>query len=198
MPPRAWPCTWVHDTDRRGCRRDVLLDTAARGVNLELDDRRRTRRAFCCILPYHSDLPRPVYSGGPGTGSHLGLFVPLAKGLHGDDAQRRRRDTYILFCVAANARRYAAPFYLFELTTTTGPFLARPPAGSPFSLARMMRVHVFTLHHDPGVHQERWQPACFVVHNRTLMRYVDELCLLRQQFDRRWLPEIHGSAVGLN
>ncbi|KAF8261985.1 hypothetical protein EI94DRAFT_1809525 [Lactarius quietus] len=63
---------------------------------------------------------------------------------------------------------------LFELTTTTGPFLARPPAGSPFSLARTARVHVFTLHHDPGVHRARWQPACFVVHNRTLMRYVGE------------------------
>ena len=61
---------------------------------------------------------------------------------------------------------------LFELTTTTGPFLARPPAGSPFSLARTARVHVFTLHHDPGAHRGRWQPACFVVHNRTLMRYV--------------------------
>lgn len=62
---------------------------------------------------------------------------------------------------------------LFELTTTTGPFLARPPAGSPFSFARTARVHVFTLHHDPGAHRGRWQPACFVVHNRTLMRYVE-------------------------
>ncbi|KAN0133523.1 hypothetical protein V8E53_008691 [Lactarius tabidus] len=65
---------------------------------------------------------------------------------------------------------------LFELTTTTGPFLASPPAGTPFSLARTTRVHVFTLHHDPlaGAHRGRWQPACFVVHNRTLMRYVDD------------------------
>lgn len=62
---------------------------------------------------------------------------------------------------------------LFELTTTTGPFLARAPAGSPFSFARTARVHVFTLHHDPGAHRGRWQPACFVVHNRTLMRYVE-------------------------
>ena len=62
---------------------------------------------------------------------------------------------------------------LFELTTTTGPFLARPPAGSPFSFERAARVHVFTLHHDPGAHRGRWQPACFVVHNRTLMRYVE-------------------------
>ncbi|KAH9172424.1 hypothetical protein EDB89DRAFT_1965167 [Lactarius sanguifluus] len=62
---------------------------------------------------------------------------------------------------------------LFELTTTTGPFLARPPAGSPFSFSRTARVHVFTLHHDPGAHRGRWQPACFVVHNRTLMRYVE-------------------------
>ncbi|KAH8985373.1 hypothetical protein EDB92DRAFT_1802543 [Lactarius akahatsu] len=62
---------------------------------------------------------------------------------------------------------------LFELTTTTGPFLARPPAGSPFSFSRTARVHVFTMHHDPGAHRGRWQPACFVVHNRTLMRYVE-------------------------
>ncbi|KAH8985219.1 hypothetical protein EDB86DRAFT_3083757 [Lactarius hatsudake] len=62
---------------------------------------------------------------------------------------------------------------LFELTTTTGPFLARPPAGSPFSFSRTARVHVFTLHHDPGAHRGRWQPACFVVHSRTLMRYVE-------------------------
>lgn len=62
---------------------------------------------------------------------------------------------------------------LFELTTTTGPFLASPPVGSPFSFARTTRVHVFTLHHDPGAHRGRWQPACFVVHNLTLMRYVD-------------------------
>jgi hypothetical protein len=63
---------------------------------------------------------------------------------------------------------------LLELTTTTGPFLARPPADVPFATARDVRVHVFTLHHDPAAHRGgRWQPACFVVHNRTLMRYVD-------------------------
>ncbi|KAH9018313.1 hypothetical protein EDB84DRAFT_1276248 [Lactarius hengduanensis] len=62
---------------------------------------------------------------------------------------------------------------LFELTTTTGPFLARPPAGSPFSFSRTARVHVFTVRHDPGAHRGRWQPVCFVVHNRTLMRYVE-------------------------
>ncbi|KAH9031019.1 hypothetical protein EDB85DRAFT_2146365 [Lactarius pseudohatsudake] len=62
---------------------------------------------------------------------------------------------------------------LFELTTTTGPFLARPPAGSPFSFSRTARIHVFTMHHDPGAHRGRWQPACFVMHNRTLMRYVE-------------------------
>ena len=45
MPPCACPCTWVHDTNR-GCRWDVLLDTAARSINMELDDRGGTRRAF--------------------------------------------------------------------------------------------------------------------------------------------------------
>ncbi|KAH9018318.1 hypothetical protein EDB84DRAFT_1626704 [Lactarius hengduanensis] len=47
---------------------------------------------------------------------------------------------------------------LFEFTTTTGPFLTRPPIGSPFSFARTAR------------------PACFVMHNRTLMRYVEAYC----------------------
>jgi hypothetical protein len=62
---------------------------------------------------------------------------------------------------------------LLELTTTTGPFLARPPADVPFATARNARVHVFTLHHDPSAHRGRWQPACFVVHNQTLIQYVD-------------------------
>jgi hypothetical protein len=62
---------------------------------------------------------------------------------------------------------------LLELTTTTGPFLARPPADTPFAAARTARVHVFTLHHDPTTQRGRWQPACFVVHNRTLMQYVE-------------------------
>lgn len=31
------------------------------------------------------------------------------------------------------------------LTTTIGPFLARPPADSPFSFARTALVHIFTL-----------------------------------------------------
>ncbi|KAI0263627.1 hypothetical protein BC834DRAFT_304707 [Gloeopeniophorella convolvens] len=62
---------------------------------------------------------------------------------------------------------------LLELTTTTGPFLAGPPAGAPFAAARGARVHVFTLHHDPAAHRGRWQPACIVVHNHTLMRYVE-------------------------
>ncbi len=75
---------------------------------------------------------------------------------------------------------------LFELTTTTGPFLARPPAGSPFSLARTSRVHVFTLHHNPGAHRGRWQPACFVVHNRTLMRYVEGYDEEDGAVDVRW------------
>ena len=62
---------------------------------------------------------------------------------------------------------------LLELTTTTGPFLACPPADVPFTTAPNARAHVFTLHHDPAVHRGRWQPACFVVHNRTLIQYVD-------------------------
>jgi hypothetical protein len=62
---------------------------------------------------------------------------------------------------------------LLELTTTTGPFLARAPADAPFAAARTARVHVFTLHHDPTTQRGRWQPACFVVHNRTLMQYVE-------------------------
>jgi len=63
---------------------------------------------------------------------------------------------------------------LLELTTVTGPFLARPPADVPFAAARNARVHVFTLHHDPAAHRGRWQPACFVVLNRTLIQYVDD------------------------
>ncbi|KAH9024628.1 hypothetical protein EDB85DRAFT_2150360 [Lactarius pseudohatsudake] len=51
--------------------------------------------------------------------------------------------------------------------------LPRASTGSPFSFARTARVHVFTLHHDPGAHRGRWQPVCFVMHNRTLMRYVE-------------------------
>lgn len=63
---------------------------------------------------------------------------------------------------------------LLELTTTTGPFLARPPPNVPFASAHNARVHVFTLHHDPAVTERgRWQPACFVMHNQTLMQYVD-------------------------
>jgi hypothetical protein len=63
---------------------------------------------------------------------------------------------------------------LLELTTTSGPFLACPPANVPFASARDARVHVFTLHHDPAAQRGRWQPSCFVVHNRTLMQYVDD------------------------
>jgi hypothetical protein len=61
---------------------------------------------------------------------------------------------------------------LLELTTTTGPFLARPPPGAPFASAHNARVHVFTLHHDLAMHRGRWQPACLVIHNQTLMQYV--------------------------
>jgi len=62
---------------------------------------------------------------------------------------------------------------LIELTTTTGPFLARPLPGVPFASAHNARVHVFTLHHSLDMHRVRWQPACFVMHNQTLMQYVD-------------------------
>ena len=61
---------------------------------------------------------------------------------------------------------------LIELTTTTGPFLARPPPGVPFASARNARVHVFTLRHSLELHRVRRQPACFVMHNKTLMQYV--------------------------
>ncbi len=62
---------------------------------------------------------------------------------------------------------------LLELTTTTGPFLARPPPDVPFASAHDARVHVFTLHHDLATHRGQWQPTCFVMHNQTLMQYVD-------------------------
>lgn len=64
---------------------------------------------------------------------------------------------------------------LLELTTTTGPFLARPPPDVPFASAPNARVHVFTLHHEPLPlpDRQRWRPACFVVHNQTFMQYVD-------------------------
>ncbi|KAI0251641.1 hypothetical protein BJV78DRAFT_415852 [Lactifluus subvellereus] len=75
---------------------------------------------------------------------------------------------------------------LLELTTTTGPFLARAPADAPFASARTARVHVFTLHHDPTTQRGRWQPACFVVHNRTLMRYVEEACGKEAAADVPW------------
>jgi hypothetical protein len=50
---------------------------------------------------------------------------------------------------------------LLELTRTTGPLLAGPPA------------HVFTLHYKPAAHCGRWEPTCLVVLNRTLIQYVD-------------------------
>jgi hypothetical protein len=59
---------------------------------------------------------------------------------------------------------------LLELTTTTGPFLARPP---PFASAPNACVHVFTYHHDQLAERGRWQPSCFVMHNQALMQYVD-------------------------
>jgi hypothetical protein len=62
---------------------------------------------------------------------------------------------------------------LLELTTTTGPFLARPPPDVPFASAHDARVHVFTLHHNPVTDRGQWQPTCFVMHNQALMQYVD-------------------------
>ncbi|KAH8985235.1 hypothetical protein EDB86DRAFT_3246446 [Lactarius hatsudake] len=77
------------------------------------------------------------------------------------------------FCVSLVIQAANPPLALFELTMTTGPFLTRPPTGSPFSFVRTARVHVFTLHHDPGAHWGRWRPTCFVMCNWTLMRYVE-------------------------
>jgi len=62
---------------------------------------------------------------------------------------------------------------LLELTTTTSPFRACPPADVPCAAARNARAHVFTFRHDPAAHRGRWQPAFFVMHNHTLIRYVD-------------------------
>ena len=62
---------------------------------------------------------------------------------------------------------------LLELTTMTARFLACPHTDVPFAAARNTRLHVFTLHHDPAAERGRWQPACFVVHNRTLIQYID-------------------------
>jgi hypothetical protein len=62
---------------------------------------------------------------------------------------------------------------LVELTTATGPFLACLPADVPFPPAPNVRVHAFTLHHEPVAHRGRWQPVCFVVHNQTLIQYAD-------------------------
>ena len=75
---------------------------------------------------------------------------------------------------------------LLELTTTTGPFLACPPADAPFAVAPNARVHVFTLHHDPTARRGRWQLACLVVHNRTLVQYVDAYQEEVGAVDVRW------------
>lgn len=50
---------------------------------------------------------------------------------------------------------------LLELTTTTSPFLARPPAQVPFATAYDACTQVFTLSHDP------------TAHNQTLIRHLD-------------------------
>ena len=44
---------------------------------------------------------------------------------------------------------------LLELTTTTGPFLACPPADVPFTSEHNVHVHVITLRHVPAVHRGR-------------------------------------------
>ncbi|KAI9446939.1 hypothetical protein F5148DRAFT_746642 [Russula earlei] len=56
---------------------------------------------------------------------------------------------------------------LLELTTTTGPFLACPPANMPFASGRDARVHVFTLHHDLAARMFRGaQPDADAIHGR--------------------------------
>ena len=62
---------------------------------------------------------------------------------------------------------------LLELTMTTGPFIASPLADTPFASASDVRIHIFTLHHNSAAHRGQWQPVCLVVHNRTLIQYVD-------------------------
>ncbi|KAI0065127.1 hypothetical protein BV25DRAFT_1822244 [Artomyces pyxidatus] len=58
---------------------------------------------------------------------------------------------------------------LIEATTTTGPFTARVALELPFGTAPTSRVHVFKLQYAvPG-----YQPVCLVVHNRTLMQYIE-------------------------
>ena len=61
---------------------------------------------------------------------------------------------------------------LLELTTTTVPFLACPPAVVPFAVCNA-RAHDFILYHDPAAHWGRYHLACFVVHNWTLIQWVD-------------------------
>ncbi|KAH9030571.1 hypothetical protein EDB83DRAFT_2319304 [Lactarius deliciosus] len=147
---------------------------ATRDVDLELDDGARNSS---CVRSFHLAFLLTAYPGNQ--------FI------HGGQAPERiwdfspssPREHYML-CVslvaqAANPRRHAAPSHAppkpraVRAHDDNGPFLARPPTGSPLSFARTARVHVFTLHHDPGAHRGRWQLACFVMHNRTLMRYVE-------------------------
>ena len=80
---------------------------------------------------------------------------------------------------------------LLELATTTSPSLAFPPTDVPFATVRNARAHVSTLHHDPAVHRGRWQPACFVVHNRMLIQYVD---VYREEVSAVDVPWDHGSS----
>ena len=75
---------------------------------------------------------------------------------------------------------------LLELTTTTSPFLACPPPDVPFASAHDARFHVFTLHHDPAMQRGPWQPACFMIHNQTLMQYVDAHREIKEAVDVPW------------
>ena len=107
-----------------------------------------------------------VYSGGSGARTHLGLFVSSPRVRTWSRCSKMAaRFAYTALCPPSSPRRptHVATLHhptphpnrvLFELTTITGPFLACPPAGSPFLFARTSRVHVFTLHYDPCAHRE--------------------------------------------
>ncbi len=174
----------MHDTDRRGRRRDVLLDAIARGVGLELDAGRGTRRAFVHPL-FHP--PLTVISSFKRTRrqSASGTFRSSHRertwSRHSKTAARSGSTTLRLLRRPEGQR--TSPRCTFPRRTRTARCLSsrrqrgpssrvRPPA-CRFCFARAARVHVFMPHHDHGAHRGRWQPACFVVHNRTPMRYVE-------------------------
>jgi hypothetical protein len=66
---------------------------------------------------------------------------------------------------------YIHPQPHFYPSTPSTPHVIRHLAAST---PRTARVHVFTLYHDPTAQRGRWQPACFVAHDRTLMQYVED------------------------